>query len=319
MKVLFSTIRESRRGYRRTAMATKYQKGTVYLRRQRVKMWYGKYTVYVRNEEGKQVGKRRNIPLCPRQTRPSARRNRCCTQLSSKKLLYRRSSRRIPDGSVTFRWFVQERYIPMREGGWSPAYKKINTYELEHYLCSHFGRVLLRDQTRRRGAPESGAWPTEDPDIEQTEIMWILMSPRFGRGKRKGQAVPRWGKNFLRCRIRPVARHLGIPGRLVTFQVMRRTLGTDLQKHGTLKDAQGALRHASVRNDCGRLHAISGAKRAGCGELTQSADSCGVGTADRQRRQVNRAQGEEAKTEESIARGHNATGPSGKAKALVSA
>ena len=38
-----------------------------------------------------------------------------------------------------------------------------------------------------------------------------------------------------------------IPDRLVTFQVMRRTLGTDLQKHGSLKDAQGALRHASIK------------------------------------------------------------------------
>ena len=28
---------------------------------------------------------------------------------------------------------------------------------------------------------------------------------------------------------------------------MRRTLGTDLQEHGTLKDAQGALCHASIR------------------------------------------------------------------------
>jgi hypothetical protein len=28
---------------------------------------------------------------------------------------------------------------------------------------------------------------------------------------------------------------------------MRRTLGTNLQPHGTLKDAQGALRHASIR------------------------------------------------------------------------
>jgi hypothetical protein len=28
---------------------------------------------------------------------------------------------------------------------------------------------------------------------------------------------------------------------------MRRTLGTNLQHHGTLKDAQGALRHASIR------------------------------------------------------------------------
>jgi hypothetical protein len=28
---------------------------------------------------------------------------------------------------------------------------------------------------------------------------------------------------------------------------MRRTLGTDLQKHGSYKDAQGALRHASIK------------------------------------------------------------------------
>jgi hypothetical protein len=37
------------------------------------------------------------------------------------------------------------------------------------------------------------------------------------------------------------------PDRLVTFQVMRRTLGTDIQHHGTLKDTQGILRHASIR------------------------------------------------------------------------
>jgi hypothetical protein len=40
---------------------------------------------------------------------------------------------------------------------------------------------------------------------------------------------------------------LGIPRRLVTFQVMRRTLGTDLQRYGTMKDAQQILRHASIR------------------------------------------------------------------------
>ena len=74
-----------------------------------------------------------------------------------------------------------------------------------------------------------------------------LMFPTFGRGERKGQPVPRWGKNFLRWRIRPLARKLGIPDRLVTFQEMRRTLGTDMQKHGSLKDTQGILRHASIR------------------------------------------------------------------------
>jgi integrase len=74
-----------------------------------------------------------------------------------------------------------------------------------------------------------------------------LMFPTFGRGKRKGQVVPRSSRNFLEWRIRPIARKLGIPDRLVTFQVMRRTLGTDMQKHGTLKDTQSILRHASIQ------------------------------------------------------------------------
>ncbi len=52
---------------------------------------------------------------------------------------------------------------------------------------------------------------------------------------------------FLRWRVRPIARKLGIPDRLVTFQVMRRTLGTDMQQHGTLKDTQSLLRHASIK------------------------------------------------------------------------
>jgi len=72
------------------------------------------------------------------------------------------------------------------------------------------------------------------------------MFPTFGRGKRKGQAVPRDAGNFLRWRIYPISRKLGIPDHLMTFQVMRRTLGTNLQQHGTLKDAQGVLRHASI-------------------------------------------------------------------------
>ena len=70
------------------------------------------------------------------------------------------------------------------------------------------------------------------------------MFPTFGRGKRKGQAVPRWAKNFLTW-VRPIAHKLGIRDRLVTFQVMRRTLGTDMQKHGSL--TQGILRQPSIR------------------------------------------------------------------------
>ena len=42
----------------------------------------------------------------------------------------------ILDETVTFRSLVEERYLPMREGIWSPAYQKINTFEIKHYLGS---------------------------------------------------------------------------------------------------------------------------------------------------------------------------------------
>jgi hypothetical protein len=99
--------------------------------------------------------------------------------------------------------------------------------------------ISVPDQLR----PVIEAWKAICPDTSPDALMFST----FGRGKRKGEAVPRWGKNFLKWRIRPVAQKLGIPDRLVTFQVMRRTLGTDMQKHGTLKDTQGILRHASIR------------------------------------------------------------------------
>lgn len=112
-----------------------------------------------------------------------------------------------------------------------------------------------------------------------------LMFPTFGRGDRKGQAVPRDGKNFLRCRIRPVSRKLGIPDRLVTFQVMRRTMGTDMQHHGTLKDTQGALRHVSIKTtgdvyvqilDESVARAVSSRTAAVLGDWTAPAEKLGL-------------------------------------------
>lgn len=74
-----------------------------------------------------------------------------------------------------------------------------------------------------------------------------LMFPTYGQGQRKGSKVPRHVKNFIKWRIHPITDELGIPRKLVTFQVMRRTLGTDLQRHGSMKDTQAALRHASIK------------------------------------------------------------------------
>jgi integrase len=74
-----------------------------------------------------------------------------------------------------------------------------------------------------------------------------LMFATKGKGARKGEQVPFESTNFMERRIYPVADKLKIPRRLVKFQVLRRTVCTDMQFHGTLKDAQTALRHQSSR------------------------------------------------------------------------
>ena len=77
-----------------------------------------------------------------------------------------------------------------------------------------------------------------------------LMFPT-NRVAKTGQPVPMRPKNFMKYRIWPIADRLGIPRKLVTFQVMRRTLATDLQQFGSLKDAQAALRHKNPGTTAG--------------------------------------------------------------------
>jgi integrase len=361
-------------------MAMKYQKGTVYLSGKRVKMWYGQYLVYQKDRDGREVRKQRNIKLCPKANTTKWKAEEMLRDIILKDTKGVGPTPTLPpDDTVTFRWFVKERYIPMRRGSWSPTYKKTNTYNLEHYLIGHFGEMPLRNLSTF----EIQVWlnklveekdysdsvvrscfnniraithlarkqkflaedPGEDVTMPITKIsekpvmpinlmllllgaiedlgdlclmlvgifsgpraseamgfQWkswtglslmpygiavegqlyegrlktkasrapiavpepvrpvieawrricpdpspeALMFPTFGRGKRKGQAVPRHAKNFLKWRIRPIAERLEIPTHLITFQVMRRSLGTHLSGHGTLKDAQGALRHASI-------------------------------------------------------------------------
>lgn len=361
-------------------MPMKYQKGTVYLCGERVKMWYGKYLIYGKDKDGKEVKKHRNVAICPKANTPKWKAEQMLREMILKESDGATVTAALAtDDSVTFRWFVEERYIPMRQGKWSPAYRRTNIYQLKHYLISQFGDLPLRAlntfsiQVWLNGMAEkeySGSVvrycftniraithtakkqkflsedPAEDLEMPQTrtsdkpvmtqeqililigaiedihdlcllyvgifcgprasEIMGLqskswtgealmpygtayegqfykgrlktkasralivvpepvklvieawkavcedispeaLMFPTFGRGKRKGQAVPRWVKNFLVWRVRPIARKLGIPDRLITFQVMRRTLGTDLQHHGSLKNTQSILRHASIQ------------------------------------------------------------------------
>ena len=91
-----------------------------------------------------------------------------------------------------------------------------------------------------------------EDDIFSLDETWLSREMPFAfcrTTKLKGvllKRVPRRAKNFLKWRICPTTDKLEIPRKLVTFQ-MRRTLGTDLQNHGTIKDAQETSRHATIK------------------------------------------------------------------------
>ena len=366
-------------------MRIKYQRGTVYVRGTKPQMWYGRFLLYQQDKDGKEVRKQRNVPICPKAGVPKTRAAQMLEQIILKESTVPGKPAALPsDESVTFAWFTRQRFVPMREGRWSPAYRQTNGYALEHYLISRFGDMPLRELStfeiqvylnqlaekysksvvhqaftnvrailhlarKQKYVVEDPAedvvlpltMPVEKPVMSREQILALLgavedlhdlcllyvgifcgprasevfglqwkswtgeslmplgtayegqlypgrlktkaskapipvpeqvrpvieawrrytadaspealMFPTFGRGKSKGEIVPHDSKNFLRARIRPIAERLGIPGRLITFQVMRRTMGTDMQHHGTLKDTQGALRHASI-NTTGNVY-----------------------------------------------------------------
>lgn len=121
-------------------------------------------------------------------------------------------------------------------------------YDTAYEGTLYEGKVKTEDSRARipipqRIRPYIEAWrkvcPNTSPDA--------LMFPTQGHLKNRGLAVPFRAKNFFKWKVWPVSDKLGIPRNLCTFQVFRRTLGTDLQKHGTMKDAQAIMRHKHIK------------------------------------------------------------------------
>jgi len=126
-----------------TAVGMKYQKGRVYLSGKRVKMWYGQYLVYRNDQNGKEVRKQRNVRICPKANTPKWKAEQMLQEIILKECKGLGPTPTLPpDDSVTFRWFVKQRYIPMRQGGWSPA------YQLEQQIWSCLQRSFARIYTQ---------------------------------------------------------------------------------------------------------------------------------------------------------------------------
>ena len=88
------------------------------------------------------------------------------------------------------------------------------------------------------------AWHAQCPDTSPDALMFSYLP---SKGQFKGQITPRDPYQWWRKRVWPVAKRLGIPVGLLTFQVTRRTAATLAMKYGSVKDVQQFLRHAEVR------------------------------------------------------------------------
>src|SRR5271165_2157131 len=130
----------------------------------------------------------------------------------------------------------------------SYAFDHFIVYDTAYEGQLYKGKVKTQDSRARipipqRILPYVEAWRRVCADTSPDALMFHTE----GHLKNKGKMVPFRAKNFFKWKVWPVADKLGIPRKLCTFQVLRRTLGTDLQTHGTMKDAQAILRHKQIK------------------------------------------------------------------------
>ena len=121
-------------------------------------------------------------------------------------------------------------------------------YDTAYEGSLYVGKVKTEDSRARVPIPQRirhyiEAWRQICPDTSPDALMF----PTSGHRRNKGKAVPFRAQNFFKWKVWPITDKLGIPRSLCTFQVFRRTLGTDLQQHGTMKDAQAIMRHKHIK------------------------------------------------------------------------
>jgi integrase len=130
----------------------------------------------------------------------------------------------------------------------SYAFDHFIVYDTAYEGQLYEGKVKTEDSRARipiprRIRPYIESWRQVCSDTSPDALMF----PTKGHLKNAGKMVPFRAKNFFKWKVWPIADKLGIDRSLCTFQVLRRTLGTDLQTHGTMKDAQAILRHKQIK------------------------------------------------------------------------
>jgi len=119
-------------------MGKSHQVGSTVLRGKR---WYGYFRKEVIDPETDQVRVVRvvaRLGLKTEMTKGAAR--EALRQEIAKQTKHVADGRTLKDGSVTFEWFVRNRYFPIREGDWRPETAKEKKAQIEIDLIARFGQ-----------------------------------------------------------------------------------------------------------------------------------------------------------------------------------
>jgi hypothetical protein len=127
-------------------MDEKVEKGTVYLQGARERKWYGKFSVYLKGRNGEEVERTRKVVLGKKsELRKWEAEEKLKTIVQEENGKGVRGFVARADDSVTFGWFVSEKYVPMRRGRWRPATKQKTEFEINKYLVENFKSVPIRE------------------------------------------------------------------------------------------------------------------------------------------------------------------------------
>jgi hypothetical protein len=181
----------------------------------------------------------------------------------------------LKDSSTTFGWFVRKRYFPLREGDWRPETAKVEKIQIEQDLLAKFEEYSLDSidrfmvQTHLNNLAEQMSqdrvkqarpylksifdevieqeFLTKDPSRKlripknlQPKDKQVLTAFIFPNSRGGFMDTG----NYRNRVLNPLAEKLGLPK--LNFQVMRRTMATQAQSMGSVKDIQAHLRHAKA-------------------------------------------------------------------------
>lgn len=104
--------------------------------------WYGHYYVYIWLADGTEKRHHTGLVLgkCSEMTKQVAK-----DKLRAHILSTTGTTEAKHDDAVTLEWFVENRFLPMKVGGWRPATERGNRIDLRCYILPALGAVRLKD------------------------------------------------------------------------------------------------------------------------------------------------------------------------------